>query len=147
LNPVTLTPERTKATRPNWAAIGIVCLILGAAAIVMGGLWTSMEHDGWPWTGGLSDHVGSGYVEGTIAHPDGRVEVFRAATEDEVYAWMDRRNEELKHSYQLDDQIAAGHVLSPLGFGLVAVGGGVLIWGSAGAFRRRRTGTSTTASS
>jgi hypothetical protein len=48
-----------------------------------------------------SHEVGSGYVEGRITHPDGRDEVFRAATEDGAVAWMERRNEELKDTYGL----------------------------------------------
>jgi hypothetical protein len=121
-------------------AIGLLCLALGTAAVVVGVPWTWLEEGGWPWSGSISYDVGSGYVEATILHPDGRVEVFQAATEGEALAWVQRRNEELKDVYHLDEKIAAGRVLGPLGFGLIAVGGGVLVWRLVKTVGRRRSG-------
>lgn len=123
--------------RAHWPAIGAVCLALGMAAIVVGVPWTWLTDENWPWTETIS-HTDSG-VEVEISHPAGRTEVFRATTEAEANAWRERRDRELMHTYHLDTRIAAGRVLSPLGFGLAAAGCGILVWRPARVVRRRRS--------
>jgi hypothetical protein len=50
---------------------------------------------------------------------------------------MERRNEELKRTYHLNERITAGRVMGPVGSGLVVIGGGILIWRSVRAAGRR----------
>lgn len=130
------TEQKAQRRRPRWTAIGLLVLSLGMAAIVVGVPWTWLSEGNWPWSNTVSQ-TPSG-VEVTVTHPDGRNEVFRAATRQEADTWMERRNEDLKRTYHLNERIAAGRVMGPVGSGLVVIGGGILVWRTVRAVGRKR---------
>lgn len=87
---------------------------------------TMLEDMGWPWNASVRTEVGVG-SSARLIHDDGKVETF-AGTEEEVDAWMARREDELKKAYGLDRKIAAGKVLAMTGLVLLVAGVGSLLW-------------------
>jgi hypothetical protein len=144
LDLMTSTAEHVARKRPSWLVAGLACLTIGMGAVVVGEPWTWMTDGLWPWSGSFSYNSDAGPTEAYITHPDGRTETFHAESLAEAHAWMDRRNEELKESYGINTKIAVGRVLSPVGAGLFATGGGILVWRSGRYLRRRLRGDGAT---
>jgi hypothetical protein len=129
--------RRVGSRRRLWLVIGILCLPLGIAALLIGAPLTLLEVGGWPWNTTIYAEPGGDRVE--LQFDDGRVEEFTGSPADTA-AWLSKRQKELKLAYGFDDKIALGRGLAVTGFSLLAVGIAVLLWRLVTFVVRRRTG-------
>jgi hypothetical protein len=109
------------------AVIGLL-LVVGGLVLAFFGLNRAFVTEiGRPWDI-TYERRGEGPISGTIAHEDGRVETFGVEDEEELRAFLDRRERELTDEYNLGVTALIGKVMLFGGLASAIVGVVALVW-------------------